>query len=122
MGAEEPAPLLPCTLAPQLLFRELLARVHALLRRRALNGGNGHASADRIVIGDIVLDRATRLFDRNCSLCYTLNRIASGKSLREGVWDALGKRLEAEAQRCPVVQLAIVLFPRKTPVPPPCLG
>jgi DNA-binding response OmpR family regulator len=41
-------------------FRELLARVHALLRRRALNGGNGHPPADRIAVGDIVLDRASR--------------------------------------------------------------
>jgi OmpR family response regulator RpaB len=40
-------------------FRELLARVQALLRRRALIKGNGLAPADRIAVGDIVLDRAT---------------------------------------------------------------
>ncbi len=48
-----------CLLKPFRL-QELLARVHALLRRRALDDGNSHLLADRIVVGDIVLDRVTR--------------------------------------------------------------
>jgi len=39
-------------------FRELVDRVRALLRRQTLNGGNGSSLGDRIVVGDIVLDRA----------------------------------------------------------------
>ncbi len=41
-------------------LRELLARVRATLRRRALNGSYGALPGDRIALGDIVLDRATR--------------------------------------------------------------
>jgi len=41
-------------------FRELLARVQAMLRWRGLNGGNGSSRAGHIVVGDIVLDRTTR--------------------------------------------------------------
>ncbi len=41
-------------------FQEMLARVRAVLRRRGLNGGNGSSPGERIVVGDIVLDRATR--------------------------------------------------------------
>jgi len=41
-------------------LRELLARVRATLRRRALNGSHGALPGDRIVRGEIVLDRASR--------------------------------------------------------------
>ncbi len=41
-------------------FRELLARVRAVLRRRNLNRGTVPLRDDRIVVGDIVLDRAAR--------------------------------------------------------------
>jgi DNA-binding response OmpR family regulator len=41
-------------------FRELLARVRTVLCRRGLNSGNGSSPGKRIVVGDIVLDRATR--------------------------------------------------------------
>ena len=41
-------------------FRELLARVRAILRRRELDRGETPPPADRTVVGDIVLDRAAR--------------------------------------------------------------
>ncbi len=41
-------------------FRELLARVRALLRRRQLDRGANPAAADRLVTGDLVLDRTAR--------------------------------------------------------------
>jgi len=41
-------------------FQEMLARVRAVLRRRGLNSGNGPSPGERIVVGDIVRDRATR--------------------------------------------------------------
>ena len=40
-------------------FRELLARVRAALRRRQLDRGAGPAH-DRLVVGDLVLDRTAR--------------------------------------------------------------
>ena len=39
-------------------LRELLVRVRATLRRRALDDGHGCLVGDRIALGDIVLDRA----------------------------------------------------------------
>ncbi len=47
-------------LAKPVSLRELLARVRATLRRRALNGSHGALPGDRITLGDIVLDRASR--------------------------------------------------------------
>ncbi|MGB8645404.1 MAG: response regulator transcription factor [Anaerolineae bacterium] len=41
-------------------FRELVARVRALLRRRQFNHGDAPAPADRMSMGDLVLDRAAR--------------------------------------------------------------
>ena len=41
-------------------FRELLARVRAVLRRRELDRGAAPAPADRLVVGEIVLDRTAR--------------------------------------------------------------
>ncbi len=41
-------------------FRELLARVRAILRRRELDRGRVSPPSDRIVVGDIVLDRTAR--------------------------------------------------------------
>jgi DNA-binding response OmpR family regulator len=45
-------------------FRELVARVRAALRRRALDRGEGPA-ADRLTAGEISLDRAARLVWRS---------------------------------------------------------
>jgi DNA-binding response OmpR family regulator len=42
-------------------FRELLARVRATLRRRRLDRGDAPTPADRLVVGELVLDRAARL-------------------------------------------------------------
>jgi len=81
-------------------FRELLARVRALLRRRALNNGNGPPPADRIVVGDIVLDRATRRvwragrpvhlrrreFDLLCVLMENAGRAVPRQELLARVW------------------------------------
>lgn len=41
-------------------FRELLARVRAVLRRRDLDRGQAPHAADRIAVGEIVLDRTAR--------------------------------------------------------------
>ena len=41
-------------------FRELLARVRAVLRRRELDQGKTPHAADRIAVGEIVLDRTAR--------------------------------------------------------------
>jgi DNA-binding response OmpR family regulator len=41
-------------------FRELLARVRAILRRRKLDRGEVPSPADRLTIGEIVLDRMAR--------------------------------------------------------------
>lgn len=41
-------------------FRELLARVRAILRRRQLDRGEAPAPSDRLVIGEIVLDWTAR--------------------------------------------------------------
>jgi DNA-binding response OmpR family regulator len=46
-------------------FRELMARVRATLRRRALDRGPAPAVAERVVVGAIALDRAARLVWRD---------------------------------------------------------
>ncbi len=42
-------------------FRELMARVRAALRRRALDRGEQSAAAEQVTVGDVTLDRAARL-------------------------------------------------------------
>ncbi|MCX7851700.1 MAG: response regulator transcription factor [Caldilineales bacterium] len=46
-------------------FRELLARVRAILRRRELDAGREPSPGDRLVVGDLVLDRTARQAWRN---------------------------------------------------------
>ncbi len=46
-------------------FRELLARLHAILRRRQLDRGEASPPADRLTIGQVVLDRTARQVTRN---------------------------------------------------------
>src|SRR5262249_18427992 len=41
-------------------FRELVARIRAVLRRRALECGQNTPRSDRLVVGDLVLDVAAR--------------------------------------------------------------
>ena len=41
-------------------FRELLARVRAALRRRALDRGEVSAAGERVVVGELALDRTAR--------------------------------------------------------------
>ncbi len=79
---------------------EVLARVRALLRRRGLNGSNGTPPRDRIVVGDLVLDRATRQvwrggqrirlrrleFDLLCALMENAGRAISRQELFQRVW------------------------------------
>jgi DNA-binding response OmpR family regulator len=42
-------------------FRELVARLRATLRRRQLDRGESSSPADRLVVGEVALDRAARL-------------------------------------------------------------
>jgi DNA-binding response OmpR family regulator len=49
-------------------FRELLARVRAVLRRRELDRGQAPREADRTAVGDIVLDRTARQLWRRGAL------------------------------------------------------
>lgn len=81
-------------------FRELVARMRALLRRQTLNGGNGSSPGDRIVVGDIVLDRAAhqvwragrlinlrrREFDLLCVLMEKAGQAVSRHELLDQVW------------------------------------
>ncbi len=46
-------------------FRELLARLHAILRRRQLDRGETSPPADRLTIGQVVLDRTARQVTRD---------------------------------------------------------
>ena len=41
-------------------FRELVARVRAVLRRRVLERGGAPSPGDRLVVGDLALDRTAR--------------------------------------------------------------
>ena len=49
-------------------FRELLARVRAVLRRRDLDRGQAPRAADRLTVGHIVLDRTARQLWRHGEL------------------------------------------------------
>lgn len=83
-------------------FRELLARVRAVLRRRALNRGRAAPRSGRIAVGDIVLDltahqvwRAGRLlqlrqreFDLLCVLMENAGRAVPREELLAEVWGA----------------------------------
>lgn len=46
-------------------FRELLARVRAILRRRELDRGESPSQSDRLIAGDIILDYTARQVWRN---------------------------------------------------------
>ena len=81
-------------------LRELLARVHAILRRRRLDRGHLPSPSDRIVVGDIVLDRATRQvwrcgrliplrqreFDLLCALMENAGKAVPRQELLGRVW------------------------------------
>lgn len=81
-------------------FRELLARVRAMLRRRGLNGGQTSLPGDRIEVGDIVLDRAAhqvwragcliklrqREFDLLCALMENAGKAMPRQELLGQVW------------------------------------
>lgn len=49
-------------------FRELLARVRAILRRRELDAGREPVPDERLVVGDLVLDRTARQVWRGARL------------------------------------------------------
>jgi DNA-binding response OmpR family regulator len=81
-------------------FRELLARIRAALRRRALDRGEAPEKEDRLVVGEIVLDRVSRQvwrsgqpielrqreFDLLCALMELAGRAVSRQELLDRVW------------------------------------
>jgi len=81
-------------------FRELLARVRAVLRRRDLDRGQTPRAADRLAVGDIVLDRTARQlwrrgelielspreFDLLVVLMGNLGQALSRQDLLDRVW------------------------------------
>lgn len=81
-------------------FRELLARIRAVLRRRQLDRGEAPVPADRLAIGEIVLDRTARQvwragrpvdltpreFDLLCALMEQAGQAVSRHSLLDQVW------------------------------------
>jgi DNA-binding response OmpR family regulator len=81
-------------------FRELLARMRALLRRRELDRGHAFPPRDRIVVGDVVLDRTARQvwraghlielrgreFDLLCVLMEKAGQAVSRHELLDQVW------------------------------------
>lgn len=81
-------------------FRELLARVRALLRRRELDLGSAAPSSDRIGVGDILLDRTARQvwragqlielrqreFDLLCALMEHTGQALQRHELLDKVW------------------------------------
>ena len=81
-------------------FRELLARVHAVLRRRDLDQGKAPRVTDRITVGDIVLDRTARQlwrrgqlielspreFDLMVVLMENIGQALSRQDLLDRVW------------------------------------
>jgi len=83
-------------------FRELLARVRAVLRRRELNRGHVGPPNSRIVVGDIVVDRMAhqvwragrlmqlrqREFDVLCVLMENAGRAVPRDELLAEVWGA----------------------------------
>ncbi|RME44190.1 MAG: DNA-binding response regulator [Chloroflexi bacterium] len=87
-------------IAKPISFQELLARVRAILRRRELNDDRAFPSGDRIVVGDIVLDRAARKvwrggrpirlrqreFDLLCALMENAGKAVPRQELMGRVW------------------------------------
>lgn len=81
-------------------FRELLARVRAVLRRRDLDRGQAPRTADRLTVGDLVLDRTARQmwrrgelielspreFDLMVVLMDNLGQALSRQDLLDRVW------------------------------------
>jgi len=81
-------------------FRELLARIWALLRRRELDRRQMFPPSDQIVVGDVVLDRAAyqvwragrlielrrREFDLLCMLMEKAGQAVSRPELLDQVW------------------------------------
>jgi len=81
-------------------FRELLARVRALLRRRELDRGQTSPPSDRITVGEIVLDRTARQvwragqlvelrqreFDLLCALMENAGKAVPRHELLDQVW------------------------------------
>lgn len=81
-------------------FRELLARVRAMLRRRELDRGAVSPPSDRVVVGEIVLDRMARQvwraghlielrqreFDLLCALMEHAGKAIPRHELLDRVW------------------------------------
>ncbi|HEX7588213.1 MAG TPA: response regulator transcription factor [Anaerolineae bacterium] len=81
-------------------FRELLARVRAVLRRRELDRGDAPRAIDRITVGEIVLDRTARQlwrrgqlvelspreFDLMATLMEKVGQAMSRQDLLDLVW------------------------------------
>ena len=81
-------------------FRELLARIRAILRRRELDRGETPPASDRVTVGDIVLDRIARQvwrrnalvelspreFDLLAALMDHLGQALSRQELLDLVW------------------------------------
>lgn len=81
-------------------FREMLARVRATLRRRELDRGGVSPPSERIVVGDIVLDRTARQvwrahqqvelrqreFDLLCVLMENVGKAVPRHELLDQVW------------------------------------
>ncbi len=81
-------------------FRELLARVRAVLRRRDLDRGQTARATDRITVGEIVLDRTARQlwrrgqlielspreFDLVVALMERIGQALSRQELLDRVW------------------------------------
>ncbi|MDR5696052.1 MAG: response regulator transcription factor [Armatimonadota bacterium] len=81
-------------------FRELVARIRAALRRRALERGEGAEPRDRLVVGEIMLDRVSRQvwrsgrpielrqreFDLLCVLMEFVGKAVSRQELLDRVW------------------------------------
>ena len=81
-------------------FRELLARVRAVLRRRELDRGDAPRATDRVTVGEIVLDRTARQlwrrgqlvelspreFDLIVTLMEKVGQAMSRQDLLDRVW------------------------------------
>ncbi len=76
-------------------FRELIARLRATLRRRELDRGELPTTEDRIVVGDIVLDRMARQVWRSGRLV----------ELRQREFDLLQTLMEHTGQAVPRQEL-----------------
>jgi DNA-binding response OmpR family regulator len=97
-------------------FRELLARMRAILRRRDLERGQMSRPSDRLVVGDIVLDRAARQvwqagrpvnlrgreFDLLCVLMENAGQAIHRHDLLDQVWgeDWIGEPRTLDVHVC----------------------